>query len=238
VCANRSELPPDPLILAVEQSTSASSLALLRGTRCLHAYAWEEPLVRNQHLFTVLAQMFAQARLAPADVHLFAVGLGPGAFSGIRIALSAVRALALPAKRSVIGVASPEVLAWEIGRECRAPLVAIVGDARRSRLWVATYATTEARSVQQGPLALIPAAELPSKLLPGCVVASPDWERLQAVLTGALPDAATLLRAPRVPRAQALGVLALRKARERDPRLPLQPIYLHPPVTVPPRRTP
>ena len=38
----------------------------------------------------------AGAGVEASDVDLFAVGLGPGAFSGVRIALSAARGMALP----------------------------------------------------------------------------------------------------------------------------------------------
>jgi tRNA threonylcarbamoyladenosine biosynthesis protein TsaB len=222
------------LILALEQSTSSGSAALLQDTVLLAERSWDETNLRNQHVFATLTELFREAAVEPQTVELFAVGLGPGAFSGVRIALSAIRGLALPGQKPVTGVSSAEALAVDIGQETKLSSITVAGDARRERFWIATYDVSETRAALKTPLKLVPAGELAAALSDSAAVATPDWERIGNRLREAAPPGATVIQTRRVPRAQTIGLLAIRKQEEGEPPLPLTPIYLHPGVFVAP----
>ncbi|MDP9018157.1 MAG: tRNA (adenosine(37)-N6)-threonylcarbamoyltransferase complex dimerization subunit type 1 TsaB [Candidatus Eremiobacteraeota bacterium] len=58
----------------------------------------------------VLMDTLAQAVLTPADIDLLAVGTGPGGFTGLRIAISYAKSLALGWRRPLVGVSTFDAL--------------------------------------------------------------------------------------------------------------------------------
>ena len=71
-------------------------------------------------------------RVAPRDLDLLAVGVGPGSFTGVRIGLAAARGVALALDLPVAGVSTLEALA------AGAPGAVPVIDARRGEIFVLT----------------------------------------------------------------------------------------------------
>lgn len=69
-------------------------------------------------------------------VERIVVGTGPGSFAGIRAALAFAQGFALGRKCEVLGLPSPCAIAAQCGG--KGPL-AVVGDARRGKLWVALF---------------------------------------------------------------------------------------------------
>ena len=121
---------------------------------------------------------------------------------------------------------------------------AVVGDARRDRLWYAVYALDPATSrllVLTGGRPRFPAHtaddfsltgwdDLARLLPPDARVLSPDWERLGAGLASRVP-ADRLATGPRFPTASDVARLVL--ADPAAARAEPVPIYLHPAVAVP-----
>lgn len=233
------------LTLAIEQSTSLSSVALLDDTAVVAERNWNDSRSRDRRLFSVLPDIFREASVKPADIDTFAVGLGPGSFSGLRISLSAARGLAMPGKKRVFGVASGEALAWDILREKAATPIIVIGDARRDHLWFAQFNGTNDALKMQTPFSLIRTQKLPAALKKGSTVVTPDWERIGEKLMESASPGVTLIQEKRVPRARTVGELAFRKISESpEPSVHgvtkgLTPLYLHPPVAkeVPGRST-
>ncbi len=82
-----------------------------------------------EHLMGMLAAMLADAGLTWADLDGLGVGTGPGNFTGIRIAVSAARGLALGLGRPAIGVNGFDVLAYGLPRPVTAMIPAPRGQA-------------------------------------------------------------------------------------------------------------
>jgi len=225
------------VVLALEHSTSVSSVALLRGARLLASESWEETHVRNQRVFAVIGNLLRQAVVPPSQVDLVAVGLGPGAFSGVRIALSAARGFALPGSVPVVGIASSEALAWDIWQQTGTAPILVVGDARRNMLWLQKFVATCAAIRAESSPQLIPSDRLPTAITPPGILVSPDYIKLAPVFEVLARKNVEILRERRTPRAETVGLLALEKHLSGEAGLPLRPIYLHPPVFVEPRRS-
>jgi tRNA threonylcarbamoyladenosine biosynthesis protein TsaB len=225
--------------LAIELSTRSGSAALLNDQGVAASCAWEEDRRGGQPVFSVLSRLLGDAQVDASRIDMFAVGLGPGSFSGLRISISAALGLALPGAKPVVGISSAEALAWDLLRELNVGAVAVVGDARRGRLWVGRYDADGDRPSTAVPLHLAPAEELADHLDGADIVAGPDWDRIGPILAGAVPQGVRSIAERRVPRAASVGDLALRGARTRPPgRVPTpSPIYLHPPVFIEPRFT-
>jgi tRNA threonylcarbamoyl adenosine modification protein YeaZ len=95
-----------------------------------------EELGRGQaeRLFPMLSEVLDEAGCTLADLDAVAVGTGPGNFTGLRIAVSAARGLALSLERPAIGIPIHEALAEGLPR----PLLASI-DARRDRVYLQLF---------------------------------------------------------------------------------------------------
>jgi tRNA threonylcarbamoyladenosine biosynthesis protein TsaB len=78
-----------------------------------------------------------QARVEPAELGVIAVDLGPGLFTGLRVGVSAAKAMAHALRLPMIGVPSLDLLAFPVRFTSR--LIAAVIDARRGELFYAFY---------------------------------------------------------------------------------------------------
>ena len=85
----------DPTILTFDTSAAHCAAALLVGDRIVASAA--EDMVKGQaeRLMPMLLEVLAEASLDWPDIDAIGVGVGPGNFTGIRIAVSAARGLAL-----------------------------------------------------------------------------------------------------------------------------------------------
>jgi tRNA threonylcarbamoyladenosine biosynthesis protein TsaB len=223
------------LMLALELSASPCSAAVLRDGVIAAESQWESGGRHNQRVFEVLPAIFKAAGCAPADMDLFAMGTGPGAFSALRIAAAALAGLAAPDGRPVIGVPSTEALALDLWLARRESPVLIIGDARRSRYWRALYAGIDNTVRCVLPPALCGPEDLAQLLPAGGIVASPDWSRIAASLPALIPPPARLLEENSVPRAWAIAPLAAARFALGPPWPPAIPLYLTPSTNVPPR---
>jgi len=205
-------------VFAIELSSRRGSIALVDDGRVVSEAVWEENFKNRQQLFDALRAM----EIDWETVDLFAVGRGPGAFSGMRIAFSVANALAAPGGRPVHALNSGSVLAADIPAET----VAVVGDARRGQLWAGLFtAGAMAREFR-----LLDPDELPSFIPSGACVASPEEERLKEVLSGF-----DTLGKPVYPAAATLGRMVVDRVARGEASESCEPLYMHPPVFIAPR---
>jgi tRNA threonylcarbamoyl adenosine modification protein YeaZ len=245
------------LTLCIDQSTTTTGLALLDGTSLLAERAWYEDRKRDQQLFAALPSFLAEAGVKASGVDLYAVGLGPGSFSGVRMAIAAACGMALPDGKPVDGVSSAAAIAADAMLEHGITNAIILGDARRERLWLAHFSLDGLDLVMARPFELLSVSDAATKLgswrassqpqAPAAdtggrplLVATPDWDRIGDRLAALPLPGVTLIRQSLAPRAMTVGLLTLSKrAREHaddsTPRRPPSPIYLHPAVFVAPR---
>jgi len=211
-------------ILAVELSSKHGSIALVDHGQVTVEKCWTEDFRNRQQLFDALAGLNVDWN----SVDVFAVGRGPGAFSGMRIAFSVVNALALPGGQPVYALNSGAALAARIAEETGAEKIAVVGDARRRQVWAGLFAG----STLEKEYELLAPEELAGFIPPGTLVISPDHDRLVELLE----NFQTLDKPkPVFPMAGKLGQLVFRRLENGVKSEPAEPLYMHPPVFVEPR---
>jgi tRNA threonylcarbamoyl adenosine modification protein YeaZ len=101
-------LASEPLILGFDTSAAHCAAALLCGDRIVAHRAEEMTRGQVERLMPLLEEMLLEAGAGWADLTRIGVGIGPGNFTGIRIAVSAARGLALALDIPAVGVSSFE----------------------------------------------------------------------------------------------------------------------------------
>jgi tRNA threonylcarbamoyl adenosine modification protein YeaZ len=215
-------------ILAMDTSMGACSAAVLctEGT-AMRLDAREAPMARGhaEALMPMVADVLAEAAMTPRDLDLVAATVGPGSFTGVRIAIAAARGLALATGAKLYGTDSLTVMArgaLSRGLSPHGPF-AVAVDARRDMIYLGLYDEAGRRS--EGPLLITPddaVGHLPRDL--NVAVGSGAAFLAEAVagqgrrIETALPDLQ--------PSAALLAEITL-EARETHPTL--RPLYLRPP---------
>ena len=111
-----------PLILALDTSSSCGSVALARGGTLLKARAFEADHGHSQRLLPAIEGVFSDAGIAVSEVDLFAIVVGPGSFTGLRVSLASMRGLA--GTKPCFGALATDVAAWA-ARERGATILAV-----------------------------------------------------------------------------------------------------------------
>ncbi len=221
-------------LLALDTATEACSVALLHDGKVLSHYE-VIPRLHAQRLLPMIKAIMAEAGIGLSALDAIAFGRGPGAFTGVRIAIGVVQGLAFGLERPVLPVSNLAVLAQRAMREHGAHQVASAIDARMDEVYWGCY-----REVA-GEMRLLDAeAVLPPEQVALPVDASGEWfgsgtgwdyvERLPVSVIG--HDASML------PHAQDLLTLAT-FAWQRGEAIvadDAQPVYLRDKVATPKAR--
>jgi len=121
------------LTLAIDTSSAHGSVALGTGDHAVGGAAFHGAQRHSTTLFPALAEL----DLPRQPLGRIVVGLGPGSFSGIRVALAAAQGLALPGNLPVVGICS----AWSVARQLsHVSRLGVFADARRGEYYCTVYA--------------------------------------------------------------------------------------------------
>ena len=217
------------MILAFELSSRRGSVAVHDGTRVVAQQVWDEPAARHQALFAAVPRVLQEADVTWNHLRALAVGRGPGAFSGVRVALMTAQAFALPCHTPVLAVSSGEALALDLVHEAGVRPIVIAGDARRGAIWFAVFHRHGAGVKKVQDWTLVPATDFTRHLPDDAYIASPDWARLAAVC-GPRESRGHWVEEDRYPSANRVAEWAWAKVQAGQPGEPVEPLYLHPAV--------
>ena len=127
----------DGPLLMVDTSSFTGSVALVERDRVLGEVLLNVRATHSERLMTTVDQLLGDAGVAIGEIAAFGAVLGPGSFTGLRIGVATVKALALAGKRPLVGVTSLEALAMN-APYCRLPVCALI-DARKKEVYSALY---------------------------------------------------------------------------------------------------
>jgi tRNA threonylcarbamoyladenosine biosynthesis protein TsaB len=196
------------MLLALDTSTLTLSLALVGpGPILLAEESHPPPQKQSEMLPGAVVELLLRHGLGLKDVLGYAVGLGPGSFTGLRIGLSTVKALAYAQRRPVGGASSLAALALDGPSEV--PLVAAMV-ARRDEVYVGFYRRTDGGLLLEAKEEAWSPAQLGAYLgaHPEARALGPAASELQAVLLAAGAEKAQLLAGPAFPSAWAVARLS------------------------------
>ena len=144
------------LILALDTTTRAGSVAVVRDDRVLVVVPGDESRTHGERLPSEIATALDRAGVSRDQIDLLAVAAGPGGFTGLRIGLAAMQGLAMTLNKPVAGVSTLRALAAQVtGAQFIAPWM----DAQRGDVFAALIDGETAAEIEA------PVAEHPSQIL-------------------------------------------------------------------------
>ena len=209
------------IILALDTATPATTVAVIVHDEVRAESTLVDARRHCEILAVSISQVLASCRLGLSDIEHVVVGVGPGAFTGLRVGLATARALGDALTIPVHGLMTLDSLAFASGLD--EPFT-VVTDARRREVFWSTY--TDRLHRDQGP-----------------TVSTPDMVTTAAagrpvIGVAATPFAALFsdVRMPDLPAAGAVGQLAAMRLAAGENLLPAEPMYLRRPDTSEPSR--
>lgn len=212
-------------LLAIETSTEACSVALWHAGRVLE----RSELAPRRHAELVLPMaesLLAEAGISRRQLDGIAVGRGPGAFTGVRLAISVAQGMALGLDVPVVPVSSLAALALDAPDNGTATLAVI--DARMGEVYAAAFRRDHETLVALNSETVGPADQLVLPRAGAWNVIGSGWETYREVLRGRLPASPAWADGARYPQAHAIAHLAAREFADGHavaPELAL-PVYL------------
>jgi tRNA threonylcarbamoyladenosine biosynthesis protein TsaB len=124
-------------ILAVDTATQTSSVAITDNAAILAELTVNHAKTHAAFLMKMIQRILEMAFLTLKEIDGFAITIGPGGFTGLRIGLSSIKGLSAATGKPVIGVSTLETLAHTIPytSTCICPMI----DARKGQVYCARY---------------------------------------------------------------------------------------------------
>ncbi|MGM9647818.1 MAG: tRNA (adenosine(37)-N6)-threonylcarbamoyltransferase complex dimerization subunit type 1 TsaB [Eubacteriales bacterium] len=217
-------------ILAIESSALTASVAICEDNRPIAEMTLQTGNTHSDTLLPMVEQLLTHAGMSVQEIDLFAVPVGPGSFTGIRIGVSLIKGLAFDSKKPCVGTSSLEGMAYNLaGFE---GILCPVMDARRNQLYNALFRFTDGKLIRLTEDRLIPATKLAAELAAygGSVILTGEGsDILQKASADTVPY---VIPSPLMATQNAVGVaqLAFRMYREGKSvsDCELLPVYLRP----------
>ena len=240
-----------PLILAVETSSRTGSVALALGEKMLVEATFSAPLRHSAEIFPTIQDLLRQFTRKPQQIQHVYISIGPGSFTGLRIATTLAKTMHLanpPQWTKIVAVDTLDVIAANAADCKESPQrIATILDAKRNQFFIAVYQRTshERRATSDGiwkkilPDSLMTASEFTEKFAGGH---TPIWLLGDGLLYYKDKFKAEGIRfldetywSPRASKVHLLGWNMALANRFADP-LTLTPNYLrHPDIRIKPR---
>jgi tRNA threonylcarbamoyl adenosine modification protein YeaZ len=146
--ANNTTSEGPPLILAIETSGRLGSVAVAQGPQLLAEKQFSGPMRHSAEVFPAIVDLLGRSDKKPADVEQVYISAGPGSFTGLRIAVTIAKTMALAGQCKIVAVDTLDCIAANVIDNCRAGLappippfnrLAAILDAKRGQFFIAVY---------------------------------------------------------------------------------------------------
>jgi tRNA threonylcarbamoyladenosine biosynthesis protein TsaB len=155
-----------------------------------------------------LEHLLVAADLKLPGIEAYAVGLGPGSFTGLRVGLATWKGLAYANRRPIAGASSLEAMAAQAAEHApEGALLVPLLDARKGEVYAGFYRATAGRLSAAHPEVALPPAALVARLsgLGAALGFGEGYQAYRAELSAALPP---LAAGPATPSAFQVAALA------------------------------
>jgi tRNA threonylcarbamoyl adenosine modification protein YeaZ len=203
-------------ILALEFSSPQRSAAVTQERTDAGPLALGEAIetgARSTNALGLVEEALRQAQIERGQIECLAIGLGPGSYNGIRLAIALAQGWQLARPVKLLGISTAECLAAQAQAEGIFGRVQVVIDAQRGEFYLAGYELSAEARREVEPLRLASLPDVQARQQAGGILIGPE-------VTKWFPGSRVLY-----PRAATLGRLA-RGRTDFVPGDEMKPIYL------------
>jgi tRNA threonylcarbamoyladenosine biosynthesis protein TsaB len=135
-------------LLALDTSTRGCSVAVWAAGRVAAELRTVNARTHSAHLMTMIREALVRAQTGLEALDGFAVTVGPGSFTGLRIGISTIKGLAFACGKPCVGVSSLEALAAACPPHPGG--ICCLMDARKGQVYTAVFRQEGDRVVRTG----------------------------------------------------------------------------------------
>jgi tRNA threonylcarbamoyladenosine biosynthesis protein TsaB len=129
----------DTIILSLDTSSKHCSIAISFNNKIISEYNFMSDNKLSSVLIPALEFVMKAAEVELRDINVFGVGIGPGAFTGIRIGLSTLKGLIFGKEVSVVPVVTLKAMACKF-QKVQSVLIPLI-QAKRNEVYMAGYSS-------------------------------------------------------------------------------------------------
>lgn len=209
-------------VLAIEASSLAGGVALLDEDRLVAEYVLDVRVTHSERLLAAVDRVLVDARWTPGALGGLAVAIGPGSFTGLRIALSTAKGLAVALGLPVAAVPTLDAMAAAL--PWAALPVCPVLDARKGEVYASCYRWVDGAPRREWDYLAASPSDLAARLTEATLVVGDGAAAIDS------PYARRLSSPCRLPSPACVGALGLERLRRGDTvaAAALAPLYLRP----------
>lgn len=124
-------------ILAIDTSTMLGGIAIMDESLLIAESRLNVKSTHSERLMTEIEHCLKQSGIKISDIDVFAVAIGPGSFTGLRIGLSTVKGFSYATGKQIVSVPTLEALAWNFPYS-KYPVCTML-DARKKEVYAALF---------------------------------------------------------------------------------------------------
>ena len=195
------------LMLSIDSSSQVATAAVLRDGELLCEYTQNQMKTHSVKMLPMIEQMLKDVELKLSDIDVFACGIGPGSFTGVRIGVATVRGFAKTLNKKAVPVNSLEILANNVSSFGGSVFALLM--ARENECYAAVYENGK-EVVSPCVMTTREIAALGSNQ--PCLLVGDGALKNREFFQTALPDAKIAFGRSNVLSAASLGEIAFRKS--------------------------
>jgi tRNA threonylcarbamoyladenosine biosynthesis protein TsaB len=214
-------------VLGVDTSTMTAGVGIVTEDEVLVDLRFDVKVTYSEILMPIIDMALKTVGMKIEDIDGFAISIGPGSFTGLRIGLSTMKGLCLATGKPLVSVPSLDALASK-SLFCT-HLVAPILDAKKDQVYAAIYDTSKGELHRKSEYMAIDVADLAKKISRRTLFVGPGAKLYQNELTDLLGKKACFaLNEQSIPSGSSVARMGLTKlaVSQTEDVTNLEPLYV------------
>jgi len=149
-------------ILSIDTSSHQLSMAVSEDKNILYKSIVSLNGNLSSKIIKNIERVLEKSKMLVKDLDGFAVGLGPGSFTGLRVGMATIKGLAFIDRKPIVGVSSLDIIAMNVS--CDDVPICVLCDAKRDMVYACLYHKKDDRLDKKSDYMLLHVQELLKKV--------------------------------------------------------------------------
>lgn len=133
-------------LLALDTSSKIATIALLDNDELMGEYTLNHKKSHSEKLMPMIEELLNSCNIKAKEIDVFAVSLGPGSFTGLRIGIATMATMAQALDKKIVGVPTLEALAYNLFNI--KSLICPIIDGQRNLVYTGLYQWIDGNMVE------------------------------------------------------------------------------------------